>query len=100
MSSDFPEAATKITYIEGRPAELTLKRIKLGITREGRFEEKTFDADTITVGAAADNSLQLDDETVSRYHCRIFLERDHFMIKDLDSTNGTFVNRVAYARRS
>ncbi len=93
MSSDFPEAATKITYIEGRPAELTLKRIKLGITREGRFEEKTFDADTITVGAAADNSLQLDDETVSRYHCRIFLERDHFLIKDLDSTNGTFVNQ-------
>ncbi|MEZ4256815.1 MAG: sigma 54-interacting transcriptional regulator [Polyangiales bacterium] len=94
MSSDFPEAATKITYIDGRPTEITLKRIKLELVRNGKSEEHTFDTDTITIGAAADNTLVIDDETVSRYHCRIFLERDTFLIRDLDSTNGTFVNRV------
>jgi hypothetical protein len=33
-----------------------------------------------------------EDSAISRLHCTILDEDDHFMIRDEDSTNGTFVN--------
>jgi transcriptional regulator with GAF, ATPase, and Fis domain len=93
--SRFPDSSpTKLTYIDGRPTTITLRRIKLVVVRNGETEEHTFDKDEITVGATEDNDLQIEDETVSRQHCRIFLDGEHFMIRDLESTNGTFINRV------
>lgn len=93
--SDFPEALpTKLTYIDGRPTSITLRRCQLRVEVAGEIQELTFDKDVIAVGASDDNDLKLRDETVSRHHCRIFLEGDAFMVKDLDSTNGTFVDRV------
>lgn len=93
MAAD-PEG-TKLHYVDGRPATLTLRRCKLEVIRGEKVESHTFDQrDTVTIGAADDNDLVLRDETVSRYHCRIFREGNAYLIKDLDSTNGTFVNRV------
>ncbi|AKF08482.1 sigma 54-interacting transcriptional regulator [Sandaracinus amylolyticus] len=89
-----PASATKITYIDGRPATITLRRCKLVVAREGQVEERLFDKDVVNIGAMEDNDLVLEDETVSRNHCRIFVEGDQYLIQDLDSTNGTFVNRV------
>ena len=85
---------TKLTYIDGRPTTITLRRCKLVVLRDGKPLEHTFDKDAVTIGATPENDLQIDDETVSRNHCRIFREGDHFLIRDLESTNGTFVNRV------
>lgn len=86
--------ATKITYIDGRPTTITLRRCKLATVREGKSEEHVFDQDVVAIGAMDDNDLVLDDETVSRNHCRIFREGDQYLLSDLDSTNGTFINRV------
>ncbi len=94
MSSDLPANATKITYIDGRPTTITLRRCKLVIVRDGQPEEHLFDRDVVTLGAMDDNDLVLEDETVSRNHCRIFVEGDQYLIQDLESTNGTFVNRI------
>jgi DNA-binding NtrC family response regulator len=95
-SDSLPEAPspTKITYVDGRPTTITLRRCKLEVMKEGTVEPHIFDQDTVTIGATSDNDLVLEDETVSRNHCRIFVEGDQYMIRDLDSTNGTFVNRV------
>jgi DNA-binding NtrC family response regulator len=95
-SLKFPDAvsATKITYIDGRPTTITLRRCKLVVIRNGEPHEYVFDKDVITIGAMEDNDIVIDDETVSRNHCRISLDRDSYIIADLDSTNGTFVNRV------
>lgn len=96
-TSELPPAApspTKITYIDGRPTTITLRRCKLEVAGAGGVREHVFDQDVVSVGASSDNDLVLEDETVSRNHCRIFLEGSFYMIKDLDSTNGTFVNRV------
>ena len=93
-SDSIPASATKITYIDGRPATITLRRCKLVVVRDGESEELLFDKDVIAIGAMEDNDLVLGDETVSRNHCRIYVEGDQYMVQDLDSTNGTFVNRV------
>jgi DNA-binding NtrC family response regulator len=89
-----PPSATKITYIDGRPATITLRRCKLVVVQNGVAEERLFDKDVVTIGAMEDNDVVLQDETVSRNHCRIFVEGDQYLIQDLESTNGTFVNRV------
>ena len=34
----------------------------------------------------------LSEPTVSRMHARIYCEKNHFYIEDLNSTNGTFLN--------
>ena len=46
----------------------------------------------ITVGRLADNSLQIDDGSVSSRHAEIEMELGVFHLHDLGSTNGTFVN--------
>jgi DNA-binding NtrC family response regulator len=95
MSNNYMDnSPTKLTYLDGRPTTITLRRLRLIVVRNGEPVEHTFDSDVITIGATDDNDLRIDDETVSRQHCRIFLEGDSFMIRDLDSTNGTFINRV------
>ncbi len=89
-----PEA-TKLHYIGGKPTSITLRRIQLIVQRDGvETGRHTFDKETVTIGAVEDNDLVLDDETVSRNHCRIWLEGGNYMISDLHSTNGTFVNRI------
>jgi DNA-binding NtrC family response regulator len=49
------------------------------------------EADRIRIGSAADNSIVLDDATVSRYHAEIHQTSRGLLLRDLDSTNGTFV---------
>jgi transcriptional regulator with GAF, ATPase, and Fis domain len=94
VSVEVESSPTKITYLPSGRTQITLRRCRLIVQRNGKIEEHTFDRDVITVGATEDNDLAIGDETVSRQHCRIFMEGGGFMIRDLDSTNGTFVNRV------
>ena len=46
----------------------------------------------IAIGRLADNSLQIDDGSVSSRHAEIELEAEAYHLHDLGSTNGTFVN--------
>jgi len=89
-----PGPATKITYIDGRPTTITLRKCKLALLRGERVEEHVFERDVITIGAMEDNDVVIDDETVSRNHCRIRREGDQYVLIDNGSTNGTFINRV------
>ncbi len=93
---EFPDGsnATKITYIDGRPATLTLRRLQVAVSYDGTVQTHVFDKDVVTIGAMGDNDIALEDDTVSRNHCKIWHEGEHYMIADLNSTNGTFVNRV------
>ena len=43
----------------------------------------------VTVGTAPNNDLILTDSSVSRYHLRVEVTPDGFLLSDLDSTNGT-----------
>lgn len=46
----------------------------------------------ITIGREEGNSIQLNDERVSRVHLRIQMDHDDLVLTDLDSTNGSRVN--------
>lgn len=47
---------------------------------------------TVNVGRAHENQLVLDHATISRHHAWIKPEGDEFLIFDVGSANGTFVN--------
>jgi pSer/pThr/pTyr-binding forkhead associated (FHA) protein len=46
----------------------------------------------VSIGREAGNSIQLNDDRVSRFHLKIHMDRDNFLLTDLESTNGTIVN--------
>jgi pSer/pThr/pTyr-binding forkhead associated (FHA) protein len=50
------------------------------------------DKPVITVGRSKKNDIVLDDRAVSRVHARIYKEGPRFIVEDLKSLNGTFVN--------
>lgn len=46
----------------------------------------------IVIGRDDDNALSVALETISRRHARLFVQDRTYMVEDLESTNGTFVN--------
>lgn len=46
----------------------------------------------ISIGREEGNSIQLNDERVSRFHIKIQEDNDRLVLTDLDSTNGTKIN--------
>lgn len=54
----------------------------------------TLDSDKIEVGRTDDNSLYLDDITVSRKHAIIEKTESGWLLTDLGSLNGCYVNKV------
>lgn len=43
-----------------------------------------------TLGSKEKNTILLDGDGLSRYHCKVEIRGDHWAIKDLDSRNGVF----------
>ena len=48
--------------------------------------------EAITIGRGSDNTIVVDDPSISAHHAQLLLEGDTYRVKDLDSTNGTRVN--------
>lgn len=48
--------------------------------------------DSLSVGRGSDNDLVLGSKEVSRNHALLSVANDQLYIKDLDSSNGTFIN--------
>ena len=66
---------------------------KLVILNQG-MTGRIFDLDVerTTVGRVEDNTFQIADGSVSSHHAEILLQGSDIVIRDLNSTNGTFIN--------
>ena len=53
---------------------------------------------TLTIGREHDNNVEIKDPDVARYHARILRERDDFVVEDLNSSSGTWINGERKAR--
>ena len=85
---------TKVHYDGHKPTTVHLRKCTLVTQVGGRTREHVFDKPSVTIGAMEENDLVVSDETVSRYHCKIVQEENAYLLQDLGSTNGTFINRV------
>jgi transcriptional regulator with GAF, ATPase, and Fis domain len=80
-----------------------LRQCKL-VVLKGRQRGKEFviSSDVIRIGKAEINDLVLPEDTVSRVHCEIMRDTRGYLLRDLQSTNGTFLDgaevREAYVR--
>ncbi len=62
----------------------------------GQLEGKVFDLleERVGVGRALDNTIRLEDSTVSHHHAMFVLDGGGYKLRDLNSTNGTRVNTL------
>lgn len=77
------------------PRQLHLRSIRLRVM-DGKDAGLTteFESDVVRIGSADGSDLQLTDDTVSRKHAEIVRDRHGYLLRDLGSTNGTFVGSV------
>lgn len=70
-----------------------MARISLRIL-DGADRGKVFEnlSTPVSIGREEGNTIQLNDERVSRFHIKIQEDRDKIVLTDLESTNGTKVN--------
>jgi pSer/pThr/pTyr-binding forkhead associated (FHA) protein len=54
----------------------------------------------VTIGRLPDNRVVLDHPAVSSHHACVFGDGEQFIVEDLQSTNGTFVNGRRVSRRT
>src|SRR5687767_14831125 len=61
---------------------------------DGADRGRTYDEMTtpVTIGREEGNTIQLNDERVSRFHLKIQEDQEKLVLTDLESTNGTKVN--------
>lgn len=70
---------------EYRILPINLKVVKSGLAF-------TFSQPEFFIGREAQADMQIPDETLSAMHARVFYKNGQWMIEDLQSTNGTFIN--------
>jgi transcriptional regulator with GAF, ATPase, and Fis domain len=81
-----------------------LNQCKLVVVKgDNRGREHVIGSDVIRIGKVeGNNDVVLADETVSRVHCEILRDAKGYLLRDLGSTNGTFLDgaevREAYLR--
>ena len=56
------------------------------------------DKEIITIGRNEVNDIQVDNLSVSKKHATITKENDRYIIEDLKSTNGTYLNEKTISR--
>jgi predicted component of type VI protein secretion system len=66
-----------------------LKLVVLSPGMTGRTQE--LKADKTTIGRVEDNTLQIAEPSVSSHHCEVLPRGSEVLVRDLNSTNGTYI---------
>ena len=95
MAVDDLHSGTWVTYVGGRATSARLRRCRLEVTSgPDAGLVRDVEAQVIRIGARRGNDVQLTDSKVSGLHCEIRLDDRGYRLRDLDSTNGTYVSSL------
>lgn len=73
--------------------------LKLRVTpAEGETFQYVVESDSVVVGRSTKCDLSIPDRFLSRRHARLYRDGDSWMIEDLGSRNGTFLNGTKIGR--
>jgi DNA-binding NtrC family response regulator len=95
MPVDDLRSGTWVTYIGGRASSARLRRVRIEVVSgpdAGLIRD--IESSAIRIGARRGNDVQLSDSKVSGLHCEIRLDDRGYRLRDLDSTNGTYVSQL------
>ena len=88
--TEAPSSEQSVAGVDALPAGSALLVVKRGPNAGSRF---LLDRDTTSAGRHPDSDIFLDDVTVSRRHAEFRREGGEFVVIDVGSLNGTYVNR-------
>jgi pSer/pThr/pTyr-binding forkhead associated (FHA) protein len=88
--SETEEPLAESAATEALPAGTALLLVKRGPNAGSRF---LLDSELTTVGRHPGSDIFLDDVTVSRRHAEFYRHGAGFVVRDVGSLNGTYVNR-------
>jgi pSer/pThr/pTyr-binding forkhead associated (FHA) protein len=95
MPVDDLRSGTWVTYVGGRATSARLRRCRIEVmSGPDAGLVRDVEAHTIRIGARRGNDVQLTDSKVSGLHCEIRLDDRGYRLRDLDSTNGTYVSSL------
>jgi pilus assembly protein CpaF len=81
------------------PAQVDSPVFTIVVSEKGGTERReVFDRPEISVGRVQGNELMLPKGNVSKRHARLLYREGRFIVTDLNSTNGTYVNRRRIAQ--
>ncbi len=88
-----PTKSTKILNFDCNTNNLEFERIKVRVySGNGSKDKKFFDSTPILVGSSDICDLTIDDPYISKKHCVIYRHNGHYILKDLQSSNGTIIH--------
>src|SRR5450432_2255038 len=67
---------------------------KLIISQPGGDVPYELEGEAINIGRTPDNKIRIDHTSVSAHHAKLFLINGIYKLKDLDSTNRSFINGI------
>lgn len=85
-------AAGRKTELMDRPLMIEGLGWLVGVTTGNKGRTHRIDGERTTVGAASECDIVLDSDHVSERHASLRFQDRGFVVTDLDSTNGTFIN--------
>ena len=88
--AEAPAQEPAVAGVDALPAGSALLVVKRGPNAGSRF---LLDRDTTSAGRHPDSDIFLDDVTVSRRHAEFRSDAGEFVVVDVGSLNGTYVNR-------
>jgi pSer/pThr/pTyr-binding forkhead associated (FHA) protein len=83
-------SADDVAALDGLPPGSALLVVQRGPSSGSRF---LLDTDEVSAGRHPDSDIFLDDVTVSRRHATFRRTPDGYLVADVGSLNGTYVNR-------
>ena len=75
-----------------RRRDTSMQEPYVEIHESGNVRQLELGGDPLTIGRHRDNRLVLTDNLCSRFHCIIAKARKGYIVRDLNSSNGTLVN--------
>jgi DNA-binding NtrC family response regulator len=90
-----PEYDTQLVAVEGEKDVVFERKCQLAVL-DGANKGKKIDLNrpVTRVGKREANDLVIEEKTVSRNHFEIVQTEDSYLLKDLESTNGTYINDI------
>ena len=89
LDSDSDEDKTGV--LDGATGILHENAMKAWLVHESG-NRITINKNKFTIGKSKGVDYRINNNTVSRNHCRILMSNDKFYVEDLGSTNGTFID--------
>jgi DNA-binding NtrC family response regulator len=90
-----PDKADKTQVLSDNRRMLVFRKARFSVVKgRDKDRELVLQKGLVTIGTLASNDLVVTDSTVSRSHAAVEEKSEGYVIRDLDSTNGTFLDGV------